>query len=155
MALTSCSDINKPELREGSRGESVRELQELLRKNGQEISVDGIFGAGTKYVVGVFQCIMFLPRNGEVDNNTWCALFRKAPADMEVLRKGDKSELVRKVQQRLYDDDRYRSTIDGDFGPVTETAVKGLQKDKGLVVDGIIGEKTWNELSNLQYPSCL
>lgn len=32
---------------------------------------------------------------------------------------------------------------DGIFGPITEEAVKAFQKNNGLVVDGIVGPKTW------------
>ncbi|WP_345015438.1 peptidoglycan-binding protein [Streptomyces shaanxiensis] len=36
--------------------------------------------------------------------------------------------------------------IDGIFGPVTEGAVRQLQKRAGLVVDGIVGPHTWKAL---------
>lgn len=35
---------------------------------------------------------------------------------------------------------------DGDFGDGTETAVKKFQKDKGLEVDGVVGNATWAAL---------
>ncbi|MFI1034146.1 protein kinase [Streptomyces sp. NPDC020951] len=38
------------------------------------------------------------------------------------------------------------SGVDGDFGPDTETAVRGFQSDKGLAVDGIVGRDTWGAL---------
>ena len=36
--------------------------------------------------------------------------------------------------------------VDGDFGGATNAAVKKFQQTHGLVVDGIVGEKTWAEL---------
>jgi peptidoglycan hydrolase-like protein with peptidoglycan-binding domain len=36
---------------------------------------------------------------------------------------------------------------DGDFGPVTTQAVKAFQTKNGLVVDGLVGEETWNQLN--------
>ncbi|SDN11785.1 Peptidoglycan-binding (PGRP) domain of peptidoglycan hydrolases [Streptomyces sp. cf386] len=36
--------------------------------------------------------------------------------------------------------------VDGIFGPVTERAVRQMQKRSGLVVDGIVGPHTWKAL---------
>ncbi|WP_437094030.1 peptidoglycan-binding protein [Streptomyces sp. enrichment culture] len=36
--------------------------------------------------------------------------------------------------------------VDGIYGPMTERAVKRLQKRSGLVVDGIVGPHTWGAL---------
>ena len=61
-----------------------------------------------------------------------------------VLRKGDKGEDVRWVQnallQRRYKLPKYGA--DGDFGTETLKAVKRFQRDKGLKDDGAVGEKT-------------
>lgn len=35
---------------------------------------------------------------------------------------------------------------DGDFGPVTERAVKKFQRCAGITVDGLIGDETWAHL---------
>lgn len=61
-----------------------------------------------------------------------------------VLRKGDKGEDVKWVQnallQRRYKLPKYGA--DGDFGTETLKAVKQFQRDKGLKDDGAVGEKT-------------
>lgn len=61
------------------------------------------------------------------------------------LRKGMKGSDVILVQQILkkegYDIGKYG--VDGDFGKDTDKAVRQFQLEKGLVVDGIVGAKTW------------
>ena len=43
-------------------------------------------------------------------------------------------------------------TIDGVFGKKTDAAVRAFQKAKGLVVDGIVGAKTWAALDKDDKP---
>ena len=66
------------------------------------------------------------------------------------LRKGDAGPYVTLAQtmliQRGYDLGSWGA--DGKFGAATEKAVKQFQKDWGLVVDGIIGQKTWEMLES-------
>lgn len=42
----------------------------------------------------------------------------------------------------------YTGAIDNDFGIKTEASVKAFQKDRQLVADGVIGDRTWKALSN-------
>lgn len=37
----------------------------------------------------------------------------------------------------------FKLRIDGDFGGITETAVKVYQRRQGLRIDGVVGLKTW------------
>ena len=53
------------------------------------------------------------------------------------IRKGATGDDVRKLQAALH------LFIDGQFGPLTETALKNYQKEHGLVADGICGAQSW------------
>lgn len=61
------------------------------------------------------------------------------PIDVR-LKKGDKGAQVREVQELLH------IRVDGDFGSMTERAVKEFQRDNGMQADGIVGPYTWREL---------
>lgn len=67
-------------------------------------------------------------------------------------QRGDDGQEVIAIQKRLAELNYTISNIDGDFGPETETAVKRFQTDKGLDVDGIIGEATYKALMNKEMP---
>ncbi|MTE19444.1 hypothetical protein F0L17_09950 [Streptomyces sp. TRM43335] len=43
----------------------------------------------------------------------------------------------------------YHGALDGLFGPQTLAAVKEFQRRNGLVVDGIVGPRTWGELERM------
>ena len=58
------------------------------------------------------------------------------------LRLGSQGLDVRSLQIRLTDLGYYYGTIDGDFGTVTDAAVRAFQAANGLYVDGIVGAQT-------------
>lgn len=61
-------------------------------------------------------------------------------------RPGEK-EAVKLLQTRLRVHGFYTNlAIDGQFGPKTEREVKAFQTKKKLVVDGLVGPKTWSKL---------
>lgn len=62
------------------------------------------------------------------------------------LKRGIKGADVTYLQQRLVANGYCVGEIDGDFGRKTESAVKAYQTEHGLVVDGIVGAKTWDSL---------
>lgn len=59
------------------------------------------------------------------------------------LRRGDRGQDVVHLQTRLAAMGYAVGKIDGIFGAKTLEAVKALQIDSSLVVDGIVGAKTW------------
>ncbi len=66
---------------------------------------------------------------------------------MRILKKGDRGSDVRKIQAVLQKIGYDVGPIDGIFGSNTEEAVKRFQLNNGLVVDGIIGPKTYELLN--------
>lgn len=59
------------------------------------------------------------------------------PAPPRTLKLGDSGPDVAKLQTVL------GIPADGDFGPVTESAVEGFQAGTGLAADGVCGPRTW------------
>jgi peptidoglycan hydrolase-like protein with peptidoglycan-binding domain len=154
MTFTSNSPtaakLNKPLLQKGSTGEAVKELQNLLNHyNSYHIAVDGVFGDTTKTQVMFFQDRMFLLQDGIVGDRTWQVLFKGAPVNMPALKNGSKGDLVKKVQARMSISGDYKHNLTGIFDTDTEKAVKALQKRTKLPIDGVVGERTWFELSKI------
>jgi peptidoglycan hydrolase-like protein with peptidoglycan-binding domain len=137
-----------PTLREGSKGPDVRRLQRILVmiKDLEPSGIDGIFGTRTKHAVRSFQQSEGLEVDGIVGPATWRAL----PEDPNtpLLSRGDKGAVVSALQVALR---KFRGvgaptdpgSVDGDFGAKTERAVRAYQEDRGVAVDGKVGDRTW------------
>jgi peptidoglycan hydrolase-like protein with peptidoglycan-binding domain len=141
-----------PVLQLGSEGASVKTLQTLLNQqlgSRQQVTVDGVFGARTKGAVELVQYRFLLDRDGVVGTKTWQSLRTNALIETPLLRRGSSGGLVMRVQQVLKDGSFYKGAIDGNFGAQTEDAVKSLQKDRKLVVDGVLGTQTWQAIAEL------
>lgn len=65
---------------------------------------------------------------------------------LPVLRYGNTGSAVR-VLQTLLTYNRYGVRITGRFDVLTETAVKAFQANRRLTPDGIVGYRTWQELT--------
>tara|TARA_Y100000389_G_C17437624_1_gene506522 strand:- start:883 stop:1752 length:870 start_codon:yes stop_codon:yes gene_type:complete len=57
-----------------------------------------------------------------------------------LLKLGSVGDEVKKLQRIL------KLVIDGDFGPVTKKAVEAFQQKMSLLVDGMVGPKSWEKL---------
>lgn len=64
-----------------------------------------------------------------------------------VLRRGSFGAAVGDLQSRLVQSG-FCLTLDDDFGPATELAVRRFQAENGLEQDGIVGERTWAVLTS-------
>jgi peptidoglycan hydrolase-like protein with peptidoglycan-binding domain len=66
-------------------------------------------------------------------------------APFPLVRRGERIFPVRPLQQLLCAR-HHDVTVDGIYGPRTESAVKAFQQDKSLAADGIVGPATWSRL---------
>jgi peptidoglycan hydrolase-like protein with peptidoglycan-binding domain len=137
-----------PTISAGSTGADVHRLQVLLveMKLLDPSGIDGDFGPHTDASVRSFQEGAGLGVDGIVGPLTWAAL----PVDPVTpqLRIGDNGLAVAALQQGLavygnQDPSTNPGAIDGDFGPMTDAAVRAYQSDRGVGVDGIVGDQTW------------
>ncbi|MFX4273552.1 phage tail tip lysozyme [Propionibacteriaceae bacterium Y1685] len=59
-----------------------------------------------------------------------------------LLKRGAKGSAVKSLQYLLRGRGQ-KLSVDGAFGPDTQSKVKAFQKAKGLAVDGVVGPRTW------------
>jgi peptidoglycan hydrolase-like protein with peptidoglycan-binding domain len=138
-----------PVVKSGSNGHPIKTLQDLLRARGHGLVVDGAFGPQTEAAVKAFQASQGLAADGIVGPITWTALV------VEV-KQGSEGEAVKGVQEEfqfrnLSGDPSKGPQVDGIFGPITDSAVRGFQHALSLdvpsvVEDGVVGPVTWQAL---------
>ncbi len=138
-----------PILRYGSTGDDVTALQYLLRSvrdAWRSLSHDGVFGERTVSITQAFQGYMGVQVDGIVGPATWARLTDGTIG--ATVRAGSKGEGVKAAQTELLKHGDLKSVdqVDGDFGVVTDEAVRGFQERTRLHVDGVVGALTWREL---------
>ncbi|MFG1952050.1 peptidoglycan-binding protein [Micromonospora sp. NPDC048830] len=131
--------VSWPTTRRGESGANVYTVQHLLTARGHATAIDGIFGSDTETKVKSFQTAAGLAATGVVDTTTWPALVIAA-------RSGSTGDVVRGVQRQL-NKYAYKLTVDGIFGPATESAAADFQRQNGLTADGIVGRDTWRTMT--------
>ena len=72
---------------------------------------------------------------------------------MALLRRGDRGDAVRRLQERLAAAGFDCGPADGVFGAGTEAAVEALQRAHGLTVDGVVGPATTAALDGAGTPT--
>jgi len=140
----------EPTLTLGSQGTAVRDLQEALAQLGFDPGpVDGAFGAKTEAAVKAFQAAQGIAADGIVGPITWRNI-DEADQSEPVLRRGSRGLPVRRLQSRMTAVGFRLGGVDGRFGAKTEAAVRQLQRRADLVVDGIVGPRTWAVVNALE-----
>ena len=142
--------MTQPTISEGSTGPTVSWLQYLLTRRTLDWNqIDGMFGPVTKSAVEQFQSSDGLGVDGVVGPITWGALGGDDP-EPPTLAQGSTGSVVQSLQTLLNEgrgdfapSSNPVLTVDGDFGPITATAVEGAQQQGGVTVDGIVGLQTW------------
>ncbi len=138
-------------LRVGSRGEAVSQLQRDLSRLGYPLSADGVFGPKTDAAVRRFQRDHGLTADGIVGPKTRAAIAEakqnvSLPIPTATLREGSKGEQVKQLQNALvrlgFMTQAQMNTGPGTFGPRTDSALRAFQRSQDLAVDGIYGPKS-------------
>ena len=66
-----------------------------------------------------------------------------APSAPAPAAKPSKKEIQRALKQAGF----YQGPIDGKIGPQTREAIRQFQQANGLTADGVVGKRTWEQLS--------
>jgi peptidoglycan hydrolase-like protein with peptidoglycan-binding domain len=140
----------EPNLQKGSTDPAVRDLQEALKALGYDPGpIDGVFGTTIETAVKAFQQARGITVDGIVGKVTWINI-DEADQSEPVLKIGSTGLPVRRAQKRMslvgYD----VGGVDGRYGTRTEAAVKMLQQQRGLAVDGVVGPQTWSVIDALE-----
>jgi peptidoglycan hydrolase-like protein with peptidoglycan-binding domain len=149
--------LNKPVLQLNASGETVKELQTLLRDYSAKIgarsinpgTIDGEFGAGTEQAVMAFQEQVFLPRTGVAGDMTWRSLFKGAPVDLPDLKFGETSDSVKILEERLVRLKLLAGTADRKYEQRTLDAVQSFQKTAKLPKRSTVDDAFWFALSKV------
>ena len=146
-------------IQSGNTGEAVENMQKRLQELGYYTdTINGNCDKATVTAIKDFQKKMNLTADGIATSDVLDILYGAlaVPASAVVtptptptvapptttVKKGDKGDDVKKVQQRLADLGYYSGSVSGKFDDATETAVKAFQKKNKLSQDGVCGAQT-------------
>ncbi|MCU0523436.1 MAG: peptidoglycan-binding protein [Elainella sp. Prado103] len=161
---------------------NVQKWQARMQERGWKIAVDGMYGAHSAEVARQFQQEKGLTPDGIVGPETWAAAFStrnevdpagevaRGALPVGVAGTGEESSRVfryepgqelsynsdvERWQQRMRDRG-WNIEVDGYYGEQSTEVARQFQAEKGLVADGVVGERTWEEAfrtDNLTSPS--
>ncbi len=158
-------------LREGSSGRAVRELQYYLYvlsfyfPSIPRIAIDGQYGPATTAAVRAYQRLFSLTADGVVGPATWSSIYSQfstarasgpvvitdqRPYPGQPLREGSTGDNVLYLSFILsyiayFYDDVQSHGLTQDFDEDLTQTVLSFQRAFGLVQDGVVGRRTWDE----------
>lgn len=118
---------------------SIAETGKIYGKEGDQTTREIEFRNFYVYRYGWDYILRYEEKESEVANTM-------VNVALPMLRKGDNNDSVWALQTLLTGKGYSLGTIDSDFGPKTELAVKNFQKRQQIEVDGIVGTDTWSRL---------
>lgn len=142
----------------GDYADEISIIQEALEElDLYYAEITGHYGQKTERAVKLFQKEYGLPQTGIADEQTLLRLY--TVADLEevpvvsesigptfggstVLRRNSSGSEVRRLQEALHALEFYDGTITGNYGRLTQEAVRLFQKKYDLDADGVAGPKT-------------
>jgi peptidoglycan hydrolase-like protein with peptidoglycan-binding domain len=164
QAAASSSPVPPAGLSRGVTGQAVKQLQDrlidlkLLPASVKSGAGYGTFGPKTEEAVKAFQKAEGLSQVGSFGPKTREAMVRRFSGQAPTqgvpppgLERGATGQQVRQLQDRLMELHYLPGSVRdgagyGSFGPMTESAVKAFQSDRGLPQVGKFGPATHEEL---------
>ena len=168
-ASSGGSSSPRSTLKQGMRGDDVRDLQNLLQDAGYSVGragADGIYGSDTFRAVAAFQEDHGLEVDGIAGRETMAALDAAVygpekpdppaaapdpnaqPSEFWLpdLQLGDKDPAVTLLQAALNIRGFDCGSPDGIFGPKTQAALNRFKESREMEQNGIADRETWNKI---------
>lgn len=148
VSKTSIANLSS-ELRLGSRGPAVSQLQQRLQKLGYfNGPITGYYGPKTQ------QAVIRSQQSGRTSSNTIVPVRTRQASfnnpsiggEYPVLLEGSTGAAVTRLQQRLQQLGYFHANPTGHFRRITKDAVIAFQRNAGIPADGIVHQQTWNAL---------
>lgn len=139
--LEDASILEDKQLKYGDHSELVSHIQLKLKKLGYyEGKVDGVYGLYTEHAVRQFQSSETIAIDGVIGEETYerlivtekKAAFEQIETEINSIHYGEISNNVTKVQEVLYFYGYYNGNIDGIYGPLTEEAIRKVEREQIL-----------------------